>query len=45
MSLPGVTEAAEVGDWDRARQELARLQWSFEAMAESCASALEAIEP
>lgn len=43
MSLPGVTEAAEQGDWELARSELQRLVWSFEGMVDSCEQALEAI--
>lgn len=43
MSLPGVTEAAEQGDWVRARHELERLGWSFEAMLDTLRQAQAAV--
>ena len=44
MSLPGVTEAVEEGNWDRARQELGRLERSFENLIGVAEEALAALE-
>ena len=43
MSLPGVTEAAEQGDWDLARQELGRLERAFEGLIGVAEQALAAL--
>jgi N-acetylated-alpha-linked acidic dipeptidase len=43
MSLPGVREAAEAGDWERARAQLAVLVQRLEAVSELTRRAADAV--